>query len=137
MVDMTASPGTAGLQRVLYVDDDPMLRALVRLLLEKRGGLVVEDGGDPERVVAQARAFGPDVILLDVNLPGQAGPDVLASLRAEPDLKPVPVIFVTAGAGPEDEARYRALGAAGVIVKPFSPATLLARVCALWQQGAG
>lgn len=137
MVDMTASPGTPGLQRVLYVDDDPMLRALVRLLLEKMGGLVVEDGGDPERVVSQARAFGPDVILLDVNLPGQAGTDVLASLRAEPDLRSVPVIFVTAGAGPEDEARYCALGAAGVIAKPFSPATLLARVRALWQQGTG
>ncbi|MCW2246139.1 DNA-binding response OmpR family regulator [Azospirillum fermentarium] len=127
----------ADLKRVLYVDDDPMLRALVRLLLEKMGGLVVEDGCDPGQVVAQARAFGPDMILLDMNLPGRSGLEVLESLRAEADLRGVPVVFVTAGATTEDAARYRALGAAGVIAKPFSPATFLTRVRALWQGGGG
>lgn len=126
---------TPDLHRVLYVDDDPMLRALVRLLLGKVGGLAVADCCDPEQVVAQARGFRPDVILLDMNLPGCSGAVVLESLRAEPDLRPVPVIFVTAGAGPADEARYRALGAVGVIAKPFTPATLLPRVRALWEQG--
>lgn len=125
------------LQRILYVDDDPMLRALVRLLLEKMGGVRVEDCSDPERVVEAARGFRPDAILLDMNLPGRSGLEVLAVLRAEPDLRGVPVIVVTAGAGPEDDARYRAQGAAGLIAKPFNPATFLPRVRALWQEGRG
>ncbi|MGQ9368593.1 response regulator [Azospirillum sp. ST 5-10] len=117
--------------RVLYVDDDPLLQALVRLVLGRHGGFAVDACRDGAAAVAAAQALRPDLVLLDVHMPGCDGPTVLAALRADPDLAALPVAFVTANPDAADAARYRAMGAAGVIAKPFSPATLADQVRAL------
>ncbi|WP_029008286.1 response regulator [Azospirillum halopraeferens] len=127
-------PPPSALRRILYIDDDPMLQALAGIVLGRRGGFTVEGCRDGAAAVAAALAFAPDLVLLDVNLPGSGGPEILAALRAEPALAGLPVIFVTAGVTPEDARRYTALGAAGVIAKPFDPMTLADRVRALWEE---
>jgi DNA-binding response OmpR family regulator len=118
-------------QTVLLVDDEPDIRTIGRLGLEKVGKLTVmlATGGDD--AVAQATAHVPDVILLDVMMPGVDGPSTLVKLRAVPALANVPVIFLTAKVQPKEKGYYRELGAAGVIAKPFDPMTLAAEVRAI------
>lgn len=104
-------------RRVLLVDDADEIRLLLQLLLEFDGYLVDEAADGPAGVAA-ARATPPDAVLLDVQLPGLAGPDVLRALRAAPETARVPVVFLTAEPPSGDDALL-ALGARGVLRKPF------------------
>jgi two-component system, OmpR family, response regulator len=113
-----------GLAEVLIVDDDPDIRQIARLSLEQIGGLRVHlaaSAGEALRLLLEIR---PDVILLDVLMPDLDGPAALAALRAIPGVAKIPVLFVTARAQPDEIARLRALGVAGVVTKPFDPLTL-------------
>jgi CheY-like chemotaxis protein len=75
----------------------------------------------------------PDLVLLDVMMPGMDGPTMLKHMRADPALAQIPVIFMTAKAMPQEVARFRELGAAAVIAKPFDPMQLAKQVLALWE----
>ena len=86
-------------------------------------------GGDAGMALAIAEA--PDAILLDVMMPGRDGPGTLALLKADPRTARIPVIFLTAKAMTAEIERLRALGAAGVLTKPFDPMTLAASVRAI------
>ena len=79
----------------------------------------------------KAKTERPDVILLDVMMPGVDGPSTVTALRAEPMTRDIPVIFLTAKMPPEDDAEWQALGLAGVIRKPFDPMTLSADMARL------
>ncbi len=92
------------------------------------------DGQDALDKVAQ---FEPDLILLDVMMPGMDGPQTLTELRKLPVMEGVPVIFMTAKAQTQEVTAYRALGAAGVIIKPFDPMTLSEQIRAIWEQQHG
>ena len=110
--------------RVLLVDDEPDLRELVVLVLVEIAGFeVVEAASGPDalRLGADANAT---VVLLDANMPGWDGPTTMLRLRDTAWGRDLPVVFMTASAEPADVARYRALGAKGVIPKPFDPETL-------------
>jgi CheY-like chemotaxis protein len=121
--------------RVLLVDDEDDVRFTVKLTLQHVGGFeVVEARSGPEGVKL-ALARPPDLVLLDVMMPGMDGPATLAALRREPELARIPVVFLTAKAMPSEIDRLIALGAAEVITKPFEPADLPGSVRAALDRG--
>jgi DNA-binding response OmpR family regulator len=120
-VPVAAGPPGA---RVLVVDDEPMVREVVATYLA-RDGFTVDVVGDGAAALAQWRAVRPDLVVLDLMLPGMGGLDVLRRLRAEGD---TPVIVLTARADETDRVSGLELGADDYVVKPFSPRELAARV---------
>lgn len=122
------------LQRILCVEDEPDIQAVARMALELVGGFQVLVCGSGEQALSEAQAFAPDLILLDVMMPGMDGPGTLQALRALPDVATVPVAFMTAKVQPDEVAHYRSLGALDVIAKPFDPMTLSAQVRAIWER---
>ncbi len=122
------------LQRVLYVEDEPDIQAVARLALEVVGGLTVKTCSSGEQALNEAPGFAPELVLLDVMMPGMDGPGTLKALRELPELAAVPVVFMTAKVQPQEVAHYTALGALGVIAKPFDPMTLAEQVRRLWSQ---
>ena len=125
------------LQRVLYVEDEPDIQAVARLALEVVGGLTVRTCSSGEQALNEAPGFAPELVLLDVMMPGMDGPGTLKALRALPELAAVPVVFMTAKVQPQEVAHYTALGALGVIAKPFDPMTLAEQVQGFWRQRHG
>ena len=125
------------LQKVLYVEDDPDIREVAQLALELVGGLEVRMCASGEEAVAQAPGFAPDLLLLDVMMPGLDGPSTLARLREHPTLSSTPAVFMTAKVQPQEVAALRALGAIGVVAKPFDPMCLGDELRALWEQRQG
>lgn len=109
---------------VLVVDDDPKIRDLLRLYLEREGHRTAfaEDG---PQALERARQRRPDIVLLDVMLPGLDGFEVCRQLRDESD---APILLLTARSGDSDKVVGLDLGADDYIVKPFSPRELMARV---------
>jgi len=114
-------------QTVLVVDDTPDNLALMSGLLKDLYRVKVASSG--EKALEIARGDGPpDLILLDVMMPGLSGYDVCGELKADPVTRDIPVIFLTAMAATEDEKRGLDLGAVDYITKPISPPIVLARV---------
>jgi CheY-like chemotaxis protein len=108
---------------VLIVEDSPSVRRLIEVSVRPLGAtiLTAEDGLSG---LAMARAELPDVILLDIGLPGIDGWEVLRELRADPATAEIAVIIVTAHAQPEVAAAAEQRGADGFITKPFRPGHL-------------
>jgi CheY-like chemotaxis protein len=101
------------------------------LSLDGRINVLTSDGG--ERALLKMRMEHPDLVVLDVMMPGMDGPTLLKRMRQDPGLAQIPVIFMTAKASPEEAQRFRELSAIGVIAKPFDPMALGAQVRALWE----
>jgi two-component system OmpR family response regulator len=120
------------LQRVLLVDDEPDIRRIGELSLKRVGGFEVALAGSGLEAVQLAESFRPQLILLDVMMPGMDGLQTFARLREHPALSQTPVIFVTAKVQREEVAHLRALGAIGVVAKPFNPMTLAGEVRAIF-----
>jgi two-component system, OmpR family, response regulator len=116
---------------VLLIDDDPDIQRIAEFSLAAVGGWKVYLAGSGEAGLAAARAHQPDVVLLDVMMPGLDGPGVLARIQGDPALAGLPVIFMTAKAQRSEVQAYLALGATGVITKPFDPMLLASQVLAL------
>lgn len=116
------------LERILCVEDEPDIQAVARLALEIVGGFQVMICAGGEEALERVRAFAPDLILLDVMMPGMDGPATLRRLRADPATSAIPVVFLTAKMQASEIAHYRALGALDVIGKPFDPMVLAARL---------
>jgi DNA-binding response OmpR family regulator len=119
---------------VLAADDDADILRLVEVNLKLEGFQVVtaRDGAD---ALAKAIAVRPDLILLDVLMPGINGYAVCAQIRADEDLADVPVIMLTANFISADAEAARRAGASDFVVKPFDPAVLIAKVKALLGSG--
>jgi len=126
----------APLHTIVYGDDEPDIRLIVQTALGLAEGLTVHAAESGEQALELARELQPDLLLLDVMMPGLDGPTTLKRLRADPAIAQIPVIFMTAKAMPEDVQRLRAIGALAVIAKPFDPMQLAAQVLALWQSSA-
>lgn len=116
--------------RILVVDDEPDITALVAYHLAKAGYRVSTAANGPDALKA-AREERPDIVILDVMLPGVSGYDVLAELRRREETKEVGVILLTARREEPDRIRGLSLGADDYLTKPFSPAELALRVNAL------
>jgi CheY-like chemotaxis protein len=112
------------LSKVLLVDDEPDIRRIGQISLEHVGQWKVVQAQSGLQALTLAADERPDVILLDVMMPELDGPGTFLRLRADPITANIPVIFMTAKAQPHEVASYRALGAAGVIAKPFDPMSL-------------
>ena len=121
----SAQPG----RRLLLVDDAADVRMLLQVLLELDGWTVLLAADGPAGVAA-ALAERPDVVVLDVQLPGLDGPEVLRALRARPETASIPVVFLT-GSPPADDPGLLALGARGVLHKPFAAADVADQLAAL------
>lgn len=113
--------------KVLYVEDDPDIRAIAEMVLEDEGfDLNICESG--ECALQRAPQLRPDLILLDVMMPGIDGPDTLRHLRKLPAYRCVPAVFMTAKVQTVELEEYREIGAVGVITKPFDPLTLGAQL---------
>jgi CheY-like chemotaxis protein len=110
--------------RVIYADDEPDIREVASLSLGLDPDIEVRTCSSGPELLATATTWRPDVILLDVMMPGMDGPTTLAGLRQQPELAGVPVVFVTARTQAHEIERFLALGAVGIIIKPFDPMTL-------------
>lgn len=121
------------LQKVCYVEDDDDIQRIARLALERIGKMQIEVVGDPTKAIDAMLAFGPDLVMLDWMMPVMDGPTVFRHMRAQAALQSVPVVFITAKASPRELEELRALGAAGVISKPFSPKDLPEQLRAIWR----
>jgi DNA-binding response OmpR family regulator len=120
------------LARILHVEDEPDIQEVARLALEMVGGFTVLSCDSGRKALSAAAEFRPDLILLDVMMPGMDGPTTLAELRKAPATAATPVVFMTAKVQTHEVARLKELGAADVIEKPFDPMTLAERVNAIW-----
>ena len=120
------------LKRILYAEDEPLIQAVAKLALEKVGGFEVLICNSGAEALEKVAAFAPDLILLDVVMPGLDGPATLQRLRQDPATAAIPVVFLTANAQPGEVAQYKSLGAMDVVAKPFNPMTLAAQIRAIW-----
>jgi two-component system alkaline phosphatase synthesis response regulator PhoP len=118
---------------ILLVDDEPLIVQQARDYLE-HGGFRVRSAGDGRQALVLARQAQPDLVVLDLNLPGLDGLDVCRALRRESD---VPIIMLTARVEETDRLIGLELGADDYIVKPFSPRELVARVRAILRRVHG
>ncbi|MFI5007102.1 MAG: response regulator [Solirubrobacterales bacterium] len=114
--------------KILIIDDEADIRRIAHLALGRVGAMEVLEATSGAEGLRKAEDNHPDAILLDVMMPGLDGPSTLAALRSNPATANIPVIFLTAKAMVSELARLRALGAAGVLTKPFDPMTLAGQV---------
>jgi two-component system, OmpR family, alkaline phosphatase synthesis response regulator PhoP len=112
--------------RILIVEDHPTMREAMRLVLEGEG-FDIDEASDGDQALAAVQDEPPDLVLLDMSIPGTAGPDVLAAVKNDPATAEVRVIVVTA-TGEEGRAAAMASGADHYFTKPFSPIALLQAV---------
>jgi CheY-like chemotaxis protein len=114
--------------RILHVDDDADIREVVALSLALDPALAVQSCPSGAEALTAAAEWKPDLILCDVAMPGMDGPTMLMELRRSPRTAGIPIVFMTARAQRRELDRFKALGATGVIVKPFDPMTLVDEV---------
>ena len=112
---------------VLVVDDSPLNRKLIRTILDLRKIEVIE-AGDAEQALELIREQRPDLVLMDLKLPGLNGLQATRVLKSDPDTTDIPVVILSAGSVPEDDAEMREAGCAGLILKPFEAEDLLNKV---------
>jgi CheY-like chemotaxis protein len=114
--------------RILLIDDEEDVRTIATLSLARVGGMEVRTAPSGPEGLAAALESVPDAVLMDRMMPGMDGVTTFVELRKFDELRDVPVIFVTATAMPADVEELMAMGAAGVITKPFNPMTLASQV---------
>lgn len=127
----------AELSRVMMVEDDPDIRAVAHLSLTAVGGFEVELCASGGAALERVPHFAPELVLLDVMMPGMDGPTTLARLLQLPAMRGVPVVFMTAKVQPQEVRDYIALGAADVVAKPFDPMTLPGELRRIWTRHHG
>ena len=120
---------------VLYVDDDKDIRHIVNLSLSFDPHMKCRVAGSAAEALEMLDSgWTPDVAVLDVMMPMMDGPTLLQHIRARPRTADLPILFLTARGRPADIAGYYALGATGVIIKPFDPVRLASDIRAAMAQ---
>ncbi len=119
---MTEGSGT----QILIVEDHPTMREAMRMVLEHEG-FAIREAADGAAALSMVRQQQPDLVFLDLNIPGTSGADVLRELKGDPQTRDVRVIIVTA-TGEEGREQVISLGADEYFTKPFSPLALLRTV---------
>jgi CheY-like chemotaxis protein len=112
---------------ILVADDDPVILRLLQVNFRLEG-YRVETAPHGDEALRKARELKPDLILLDVMMPGVDGWEVCRRLKEEPATADIPVIFLSARAQDEDRRRGRALGVVDYVTKPFDPGSLVGTV---------
>ena len=124
---------TQPLNRICYVEDDEDIQKIVRISLERIGKMSVQVIADPMVAIEAIKAFKPELVMLDWMMPGMDGPTLYRKMLETPEVRDLPVVFITAKASQKELDELRTLGAAGTISKPFSPRDLPAQLRAIWQ----
>ncbi|MET4163013.1 two-component system alkaline phosphatase synthesis response regulator PhoP [Marinobacterium sp. MBR-111] len=122
--------------RVLVVDDEPNILLSLEFLMQQ-AGFEVTTAEDAEQAQVLISQQVPDLILLDISLPGMSGFDLLEQLRADEATRSLPVVMLTAHGREVEKEKGMALGASDYITKPFSTRELVSRVQALLDRGNG
>jgi CheY-like chemotaxis protein len=129
--------GHRPLHRVLHVEDEEDIRTVTKLALEGVGSFIVESCESGAAAVEKAGGFKPDIIVIDVMMPEMDGPATLRALRKLPETADTAVVFMTAKAQIHEIEKFKSLGVAGIIVKPFDPMTLSERILEIWESRHG
>jgi CheY-like chemotaxis protein len=122
-------------RRILFCDDDPDIREIIEISLHLDPSFEVKACESAPELLASIVAWSPDLILLDVMMPGLDGPAALAMLRENPCTQSIPVVFMTARTQSYECQHFLALGAAGVIAKPFDPMALASLLTGFFRDG--
>ena len=123
---------TKELTRILYVEDEPDIRSVAQIALENIGGFTLNICSSGQEAILNAPLFKPDLLLLDVMMPGMDGVTTLHELRQLSGLKNTPAMFMTAKVQPQEIEQLLKEGAIDVIPKPFDPMTLSENIKSLW-----
>jgi CheY-like chemotaxis protein len=126
-----------GPRRVMCVEDDADIRMILEFSLQRLGGYELCLCASGQEAIDRVAVFSPDLVLLDVMMPGLSGPQTLELLRKLPAMSGVPVVFLTAKAMLNEVEDLLQHGATGIIVKPFDPVKLPENVQFYWQHGRG
>lgn len=124
---------TQPLSHVACIDDDEDILRVAELTLELIGGFKVTTFSSGAAALAGLAAASPNLVLLDVMMPKMDGVETFEAMRKRDDLKKLPVVFLTAKIQPSERRQYEAMGAAGVLAKPFDPATLAEEIERIWR----
>ncbi|MGX7894004.1 response regulator [Tsuneonella sp. HG222] len=122
-------------KRILVVEDNDLNRKLFCDVLQA-GGFSVEPVADGESALERARAFVPNLVIMDIQLANVSGLDIIAGLKRDVILREIPVLAVTAYAGKGDEERIRQVGAEGYLAKPVSIGPFMTAVRGLLERQA-
>ncbi|QBL08144.1 response regulator [Rheinheimera sp. D18] len=120
------------LERIMHVEDDLSIQQVAKIALEAVGGFTVFTCSSGQQALAEYPLITPQLLLLDVMMPGMDGPTTLQKLQQQYDLSKVPAIFMTAKVQDAEIASYKMLGAVAVLVKPFDPMTLSDQIRQIW-----
>ena len=116
----------------MCVDDEDDILDVMKLCLELNGGLAVSCCRSGYEALQRAPDIRPDLVLLDVMMPGMDGPSTFQKLRETPGCQDLPVIFVTARVRESETQEYLGMGASGVLAKPFDPAAFCTQIEKIW-----
>lgn len=122
------------LNKILYAEDELDIQEVVKIALEDLGGFKLKVCSSGEEALQELESFKPELILMDVMMPGMDGPTTMKAIKEKPEGKNIPVIFMTAKAQMVEIEELKNLGAIDVIVKPFEPMTLADQISVLWQK---
>lgn len=117
----------------MYIEDDPDIQTIAQMALEEIGGYKVKICSSGQEGLNELENFNPDLILLDVMIPGMDGPTTLTKIRQLDKFSKTPVIFLTAKAQASEIKSYIQLGAIDALVKPFDPVSLPTQVLEKWE----
>lgn len=120
------------LKKIACVDDEPDMRALIKMSLENIGGYEVQAYSSGREFLDNIKNFGADLIVLDAVMPVMSGLKILEKIHELDFLKEIPVLFMTGGAE-ESPSGLIAAGAIGVVTKPFDPLNLPAQIQIMWE----
>lgn len=120
------------LNKILFVEDEEDIRTIAQIALEDIGKFQVSYCASGPEALQKVDQFKPDLIVLDMMMPGMDGIETMRELRKKDIAKETPIIFLTAKVQPNEVAHYLKLGAIHVIAKPFEPMTLSATLNAVW-----
>lgn len=120
------------LTRIACVEDDPDIQAIIELALTDIGGFEVALFDDGPAALAGLAGFAPQLVVLDMMMPGMNGLEVLARIRSDNVLGEIPVVFMTAKAQAHEVEQYRDAGAQATLLKPFDPITLPDQIRDIW-----
>lgn len=125
------------LERILYAEDEPDVAEVTIMTLEALGGFIVKHCSNGREVLERVSSFRPQLIVLDVMMPEMSGVEALKALKAAPETKAIPVIFLTAKSQRHEQQEYLDMGAIGVIIKPYDPPTLCSALNGMWENSHG
>jgi two-component system, OmpR family, response regulator len=120
------------LKTILFVDDEPHIREVLCMAIEIQTTWTVETCASGEEALTALSQKLPDLLILDYMMPGMDGPSVLQAVRARPDCEHLPIVFLTAKTLPAEVRRLKAMGATGVLGKPFDPMTICGELERIW-----